>query len=179
VKAYDSAAAFLRAAPGLSGCVLTDVRMPEIDGLALQETLNEHGVQLPVIVMTGHADVPLAVRALKAGAIDFLEKPFEDAQLLDAVRRALEESRRLDQATAVRSDAAARLAKLTPREREVLDRVVKGFPNKVIAYELGASQRTIEVHRSRVLEKLQARSLPELIRIVLAATAENGVQRDR
>lgn len=169
VTTHESAAGFLLAAAELSGCVLTDIRMPEIDGLELQQTLNQRNVPLPVIVMTGQGDIPVAVRAMKAGAVDFLEKPFEDAQLLDAVRRALEESQRLQQQSAVSAGAAARLATLTTREREVLDLLVTGLPNKAIANALGASPRTIEVHRGRVLDKLQARSLPELVRIVLAA----------
>lgn len=174
VTTHESAAGFLLAAAELSGCVLTDIRMPEIDGLELQQTLNQRNVPLPVIVMTGQGDIPVAVRAMKAGAVDFLEKPFEDAQLLDAVRRALEESQRLQQQSAVSAGAAARLATLTPREREVLDLLVTGLPNKAIANALGASPRTIEVHRGRVLDKLQARSLPELVRIVLAAAPSKG-----
>jgi two-component system response regulator FixJ len=169
VQTHASAASFLAAAAGLAGCVLTDLRMPEIDGFELQRRLAEGGVHLPVIVMTGQADIPLAVRAMRAGAVDFLEKPFQDEQLLAAIRRALAESRRLQAADSAAAEAAGRLATLTPREREVLDGLVNGLSNKAIASELGASPRTIEVHRGRVLEKLQARSLPELVRLVLAA----------
>jgi len=169
VKTYDSAAAFLAAAPGLAGCVLTDVRMPEMDGLELQRRLSQHDIRLPVIVMTGQGDIPLAVRAMKAGAVDFLEKPFADAALLDAVRRALAESRRIQAGESAATEASRRLAALTPREREVLQLLVAGMSNKAIAIEVGASPRTVEVHRARVFEKLSARSLPDLVRLVLAA----------
>jgi two-component system response regulator FixJ len=169
VRTHDSATAFLAVAPGLRGCVLTDVRMPEIDGLELQQRLSKRGIRLPVIVMTGQGDIPVAVRAMKAGAVDFLEKPFNEEQLLAAVRRALEESKRLQEIEVVAGEAARRLATLTPREHEVLDLLVSGRPTKAIAKELGTSPRTIEVHRSRVFEKLQVRSLPDLVRLTLAA----------
>jgi two-component system response regulator FixJ len=170
VRTYDSAAAFLNALPNLgTGCVLTDVRMPELDGLALQRRLVELGVRLPVIVMTGHGDVPIAVEALKAGATDFLEKPFDDTQLLASVANALAASQRIHQEAASVAEIATRLASLTPREREVLDRLVAGQPNKTIAYDLGSSPRTVEVHRARVMEKMAARSLPELVRMAIAA----------
>jgi two-component system response regulator FixJ len=169
VQTHTSAAAFLAAAADLAGCVLTDVRMPGIDGLELQQRLNERGVRLPVIVMTGQGDIPVAVRAMKAGAVDFLEKPLDDDRLLEAVQRALEEGRRLDEARAASAEAAGRLAGLTPREREVLDLLVTGLSNKAVGNELGASPRTIEVHRARILDKLHARSLPDLVRLLLAA----------
>lgn len=171
VETHASATAFLAAAPGLAGCVLTDVRMPEMDGLDLQRRLREHGVSLPVIVMTGQGDIPVAVQAMKAGAVDFLEKPLDLDRLLAAVRGALAQSRRLREASLTAAEAAGRLAALTPREREVLDLLVEGRPNKGIANALGASPRTIEVHRARIMEKLQARSLPELVRLTLAAAA--------
>jgi two-component system, LuxR family, response regulator FixJ len=170
VKTYSSATAFLRDIPaGASGCVLTDVRMPDLDGLALQRRLVELGVGLPVIVMTGHADVPIAVEALKAGATDFLEKPFDDEQLVAAVRTALAANQRALEESAAVAGIVARLASLTPREHEVLDRLVTGQPNKTIAYDLGSSPRTVEVHRARVMEKMGARSLPELVRMAIAA----------
>lgn len=170
VRAYESALRFLAAAsPGGVGCVLTDVQMPELNGLELQRQMVAQGVGLPVIVMTGHGDVPIAVQALKAGATDFLEKPFDDEQLLSAIKGAIAVSQRAsDDATAV-AEISARLATLTPREREVLDRLVAGQPNKTIAYDLGSSPRTVEVHRARVMEKMQARSLAELVRMTIAA----------
>ena len=170
VRTYDSATAFLKALPNLAaGCVLTDVRMPELDGLELQRRLTELGIRLPVIVMTGHGDVPIAVEALKAGAADFLEKPFDDAQLLAAVSGALATSQRRREEEAATAGIAKRLASLTPREREVLDKLVAGQPNKTIAYDLGSSPRTVEVHRARVMEKMGVRSLPELVRMTIAA----------
>jgi two-component system response regulator FixJ len=152
---------------------VTDVRMPDMDGLELQRRLTRLGVSLPVIVMTGHGDVPIAVEALKAGAADFLEKPFDDAQLIAAARRALAASQRMRQEGAAAADIAARMASLTPREREVLERLVAGLPNKTIAYDLGSSPRTVEVHRARVMEKMGARSLPELVR--MAITVEQAM----
>jgi two-component system response regulator FixJ len=169
VRTYDSAATFLAAAPTLSGCVLTDVRMPEIDGLELQQRLGECGAPLAIIVMTGQGDVPVAVHAMKAGAVDFLEKPFNETELLDAVRRAQAQSHQLRQIESVATAAATRLATLTPREREVFDLLVAGRSTKAIAKELDASPRTIEVHRARVFEKLHAQSLPDLVRLMLAA----------
>ena len=171
VQAHDDAAAFLAVAGAATGCLLTDVRMPGIDGLELQLRLARQGVKLPVIVMTGQGDIPIAVRAMQAGAVDFLEKPVAEERLLSAIERALAESRRRQDTAAASARAADSLAKLTPREREVLDLLVTGLPNKAVANRLGASPRTIEVHRARVLGKLQVRSLPELVRIVLAATA--------
>jgi two-component system response regulator FixJ len=169
-RTHALATDFLALAPGLdAGCVLTDVRMPDLDGLALQRRLTEAGVTLPVIVMTGHGDVPIAVAALKAGALDFLEKPFDDERLIAAVRAALTASEAARRVAATAAELAARLANLTPREHEVLDLLVVGNPNKTIAYDLGASPRTIEVHRARVMEKMGARNLPELVRMVIAA----------
>ena len=175
VRTYDSAAAFLAVAPSLlAGCVLTDVRMPEIDGLALQRRIGALGNNLAVVVMTGHGDVPIAVAALKAGARDFLEKPFDDDRLLSVVREALDVSQRAQQAQEATATIAARLASLTPREREVLDHLVAGKPNKTIAYDLGTSPRTVEVQRARVMEKMGARSLAELVRMVLATQKDES-----
>lgn len=174
VRAYDSASAFLAVAKGLRhGCVLTDVHMPGMDGLALQQQLADLDCTLPVIVMTGHGEVPMAVRALKAGATDFLEKPFEDEPLLRAVRNALDLSQRAQAAAAGSAEMAARLSALTPREREVLDRLVAGQANKTIAYDLGTSPRTVEVQRARVMEKMGARSLADLVRMTI------GLERPR
>jgi two-component system response regulator FixJ len=174
VRDHASAAAFL--AEGLSGigCVLTDVRMPEIDGLELLRRLHARDIRPPVIVMTGQGDIAIAVRAMKAGAVDFLEKPFSDDALFEAVGRALEQSERLREQAAMWAEAVSRLASLTPREREVLDLLVTGLPNKAIANALGASPRTIEVHRARVFEKLQAQSLPALVRLVIATESGRG-----
>lgn len=169
VRTYSSATALLAALPGTTGCILTDVRMPEMDGLALQRHLSETGVRLPVIVMTGHGDVPIAVQALKAGAADFLEKPFDNSQLLTAVTNAIAASERTHGEAVAVADITRKLANLTPREREVLDKLVEGLPNKSIAYDLGSSPRTVEVHRARVMEKMGARSLPELVRMAIAA----------
>jgi two-component system, LuxR family, response regulator FixJ len=180
VCTYESATALLTALPkGASGCVLTDVRMPEMDGLALQRRLSELGFRLPVIVMTGHGDVPIAVAALKAGAADFLEKPFDDTQLLAAISSALVAGKRTRDEAAAAAEIAARLATLTPREREVLGRLVEGHPNKTIAYDLGSSPRTVEVHRARVMEKMGARSLPELVRMVMAADPSDAPAKPR
>ncbi len=137
-----------------------------MDGVTLLARLREKGLHHPVIIMTGHADVPLAVRAMRAGAIDFIEKPFSDEVILQSVRAALEQQAH---ASATTADVAGRLAALTPREREVLRALIAGLPNKSIAYDLGISARTVEIHRARVMEKMQARSLSELVRLGLAA----------
>lgn len=171
VRTYESATAILISGPAIPGCVLTDVRMPDIDGLALLRRLREQGIQLPVIVMTGQGDIAIAVQAMKAGAVDFLEKPFGDESLLGAIGRALEQGERLREIAATRGEAVSRLAALTPREREVFDLLVSGLPTKAIANTLGASPRTIEVHRARVFEKLRAHNLPDLVRLMLAAEA--------
>jgi two-component system response regulator FixJ len=168
-RTHGSAEALLADEDLAAGCVLTDIRMPGLDGLALQERLRELGLHMAVVVMTGHADVPLAVRAMKAGAVDFLQKPFSERELLAAVRQALTAQQRIAEAAAAAAAAAERLASLTRREREVLDGLVAGHQTKVIAQELGASPRTIEVHRGRVMEKLGVHSLPELVRLVQSA----------
>lgn len=174
-QTYESAAAFLAVAPDLAfGCVLTDVRMPEIDGLTLQRRIATLGNSLAVVVMTGHGDVPVAVEALKAGARDFLEKPFDDDKLLTVVRDALAASQRAREEQQASAEIGSRFASLTPREREVLERLVAGHPNKTIAYDLGTSPRTVEVQRARVMEKMGARSLAELVRMVLALERGGG-----
>jgi len=172
VRTYESGLAFLKVVGDLrSGCILTDVRMPDLDGLALQHKLLQMGIRLPIIVMTGHGDVPIAVQALKAGAADFIEKPFEDEVLVAAVRSALDASLRSQEREKEAEEIAARLATLTPRERQVLDRLVAGQPNKTIAFDLGASPRTVEVHRARVMEKMGARSFSELVRMAVSVGA--------
>jgi two-component system response regulator FixJ len=168
-RTYPSAQALLTADLPPAGCVLTDFQMPDVDGLELQTRLAERGVRLPVIVMTGHADVPVAVRAMKAGAVDFLEKPFEDGELMGAVRAALERNRELLGAAEHAAAAARSIALLTPREREVLDLLVTGKSNKEIGKALGTSPRTIDVHRARVFHKMAAASLPDLVHLVIAA----------
>jgi len=169
VRAYASARDFLASAePGEAGCVITDVRMPEVSGMDLLAEFKARRVDLPVIVITAHADVTLAVQAMKAGAVDLLEKPFDDEALLGAVRQALR--RLFDGESVVGSEAAAardRLASLTVREREVLMGVLEGRPNKLIAHELGISVRTVEAHRARLMMKMQAKSLSELVRMAV------------
>jgi two-component system response regulator FixJ len=172
VRTYADAHALLAADLPPAGCVVTDFRMPEIDGLQLQARLAERGVRLPVLVMTAHGDVPVAVRALKAGAVDFLEKPFEDGQLAAAVRQALDVNQRALAGAAASADAARRIALLTPRECDVLELMVTGKSNKEIGRALGTSPRTIDVHRARVFHKLEAHTLPDLVRLVLSARAK-------
>ncbi|TSD85483.1 response regulator transcription factor [Mycobacterium sp. KBS0706] len=174
VETHHSAVAFLdRSGIPTQGCIVTDVRMPEMDGLTLQQKLVERGIALPVIVMTGHGDIPIAVQALKAGAVDFLEKPFDDELLISAVRTALERNQRDRGRQSETAVLSSRLVALTPREQEVLAALVKGDPNKTIAYDLGISARTVEVHRARVMEKMQARNLSDLVRMWLALRPED------
>ncbi|MEG8028908.1 response regulator transcription factor [Sphingomonas aerolata] len=151
------------------GCVLLDVRMPDIDGLEVQATLAQRGIALPVIMLTGHGDVALAVRAIKAGAIEFLEKPFERATLLAAIETALAKAARIGRDQLAAAEASVLLAALTPRERDVLDGMVLGRPNKLIAFDLDIATRTVEVHRANLMEKLMARSLSDVLRIAFAA----------
>ncbi|WP_374470028.1 response regulator FixJ [Phenylobacterium sp.] len=169
-RTYESAVAFLEHAHDLApGCIVTDVRMPEMNGLELVRRLKERGVALPVIVITGHGDVPLAVEAMKAGVIDFLEKPFDDEALLQAVRSAVDAQEREDQQQAEKRRFETMLEGLSPREQEVLRGVIAGKPNKVIAYELGISPRTVEVYRANVMTKTGASGLSELVRMALLA----------
>jgi two-component system response regulator FixJ len=169
VRAYDCAQALLDTDLPPHGCVLTDFRMPGLDGLQLQARLSERGVALPVVVMTAFAEVPAAVRAMKAGAMDFLEKPCDPDTVLNAIRRSLDHNRRTLAAHAAATGAARRIAGLTPREREVMDLLAAGNSTKEIARVLGASPRTIDVHRARVFQKLQVDSLPDLVHLALAA----------
>lgn len=168
VRVYESAAAFLAALPkDPGGCVVTDVRMPEMDGLELQRHLRERDMDLPVIVITGHADVPLAVQAMKEGAVDFIEKPFDDDLFLAAVRSALDRRSEGGHRDAQTVEISARLASLSEREGQVLEGLVAGKPNKVIGYDLGISPRTVEIYRANLMTKMQAGSLSELVRMAL------------
>ena len=170
VRTYDSATAFLSALPGISvGCIITDVRMPGISGVDLLHRLRELDVRMPVVVITGHGDVQLAVEAMKLGARDFIEKPFDDDLLLGAVRSALDEGGRQAQRDAERDALLGRLSSLTGREREVLQGLVAGKPNKIVAFDLGISPRTVEIYRANVLTKMGAGSLSDLVRMALLA----------
>lgn len=170
VQPYCSGAEILRDAKSLEpGCILLDIRMPGMDGLEVQEALRTNGVSLPIIIMTGHGDVPLSVRAMKAGAIDFIEKPFEKEVLITAIESGFGALKRADSGREKAKDAAIRLQVLTPREREVLDGLAQGLPNKTIAYDLGISPRTVEIHRANLMTKLEVRSLSEALRLAFAA----------
>lgn len=170
VEAFESGEAFLKAAAGLApGCVLLDVRLAGIDGLAVQATLKERGVVLPVIIITGHGDVGLAVRAMKAGAVDFLEKPFEKAALLGALDQAQLRNQGRAALDQLADQARAQLNGLTPRERDVLNGLVEGQSNKVIAYDLGISPRTVEIHRANLMSKLGVHSLSDALKIAFTA----------
>lgn len=172
VKSYESGAELLKNRGELDeGCILLDIRMPGMDGLEVQQALKEKGVVLPVIIMTGHGDVALAVRAMKAGAIDFIEKPFEKAALFDAIEQGVNRLRDVETGRDLAREAAVRLQALTPRERDVLNGLVRGLPNKTIAYDLGISPRTVEIHRANLMTKLNVRSLSEVLRIAFAAEA--------
>ncbi len=172
VRTYPTAADFLREwDPALGGCLVLDIRMPGMSGLDLQAELARRGAGLPTIVVTGHAEVPMAVRAVKAGALDFIEKPFSDQLLLDRVRQALEIDRQDREVRRRREEACRRLATLTAREREVLELVAAGKANKEIAVALGLSTKTVEVHRAHVMSKMAADSLAELVRVAILAGA--------
>jgi two-component system response regulator FixJ len=169
VEDFGSPADFLSSdAPGRPGCLLVDVRMPGMSGLEVQLHLAETGSALPVIVITGHGDVPLAVQAMKAGAVDFVQKPFDEEIILTAVRTALDRAER-QRGRSCPPEVLNRLATLTPRERDVLEGLVAGRPNKVIAHHLSISPRTVEIHRARVMDKMRAESLPRLVRMALEA----------
>jgi FixJ family two-component response regulator len=176
--AFVSAQEFLATYdPHQPGCLVLDVRMPGMSGLDLQQQLNLRGAVIPVIFITGHGDIPMAVEAMQHGALDFLPKPFRDQDLIDRIQRALEKDRETRAALGQRARNRERLASLTPREREVLTLVASGKANKAMAAELGLSQRTVEIHRARVMEKMGASSVAQLVRMVLdleeAAAAAN------
>lgn len=175
VEMFASARSFLdrvEALPG--GCALVDIRMPEMGGLELQAALKERGTDVPIVFVTGHADVPVAVRAMRAGAVDFVEKPFEAEVILGAVERALAHAAARREQSDAATAARARVSQLTDREREVFAQLVEGHPNKVIAANLNISPRTVEIHRSRVMDKTGARSLSDLVRMALAANNGAG-----
>ncbi|WP_168734578.1 response regulator FixJ [Ollibium composti] len=169
VRVHDSASSFLASAKTVGkACLITDLRMPDMSGVELLEKLKETGTSIPAVVITGHGDVPMAVAAMKAGAVDFIEKPFEDETLVEAIKRAASQ---LEESPAAMVDTATlgvRLDSLSERERQVLSAVVAGLPNKTIGFDLGISPRTVEVHRANIMSKMQARNLPELVRMSIA-----------
>jgi two-component system response regulator FixJ len=170
VETWSSGQAFLKDVKHVEqGCVLLDVRMPEIDGLEVQRQLAERGVMMPIVIMTGHGDISIAIQAMKGGAVDFLEKPFEKASLIGAIEEAFQRIANTTSALARATEAESVLGVLTPREHDVLHGLAKGLPNKTIAYDLGISPRTVEVHRANVMTKLQVRSLSDALRIAFAA----------
>ncbi|QNN23421.1 response regulator transcription factor [Planctomycetales bacterium ZRK34] len=173
VETFPSAEAFLEYyQPSMRGCLLLDVRMPGMGGLKLQETLRDNGHPIPVILLTAHGDVPMAVKAMRAGAFDFIEKPSNDHVLLDRIAKALQREQKLRDNEQVVQEVESGLSELSPREREVMELVVTGMLNKQIAAELGISIKTVEVHRARVMEKMQAESLAELVRKAIIAGVE-------
>ncbi|ADV15431.1 MULTISPECIES: response regulator FixJ [Mesorhizobium] len=174
VRLHESATAFLSTAKGdLDGCIVTDVRMPGIDGIEFLRQLRSGGHTIPVIVMTGHADVALAVQAMKEGASDFIEKPFDDEMLIDAIRSTLANRNQANATHPQSSEIHGRLATLSERERQVLDGLVSGLPNKTIAYDLGISPRTVEIHRANVMSKMAAGSLSHLVRMALIVESKH------
>ncbi len=170
VETYSSADEFIREYyPGRAGCLLLDIRMPGMSGLELQEHFVQHQIKIPIIIITGHGDVPMAVRAMKAGAVDFIEKPFNDELLLESIRNALLLDVEQRSTQSERAEIATRLAHLTPREHEVMEMVTDGRSNKEIAVTLGVSAKTVEAHRARVMEKMQADSLAGLVKMAMLA----------
>jgi len=167
VADYANAELFLKACSGTQpGCIVSDIRMPGLSGLELQEALDSRGIHLPMIILTGHADVPSAVRSMKAGAVDFIEKPFAPQRLLDQVHTAIAMDLQRHEELAQRATINALLATLTPREREVLNCVAAGHSNKAVAVDLGISERTVELHRGRGMKKLKFRTVAELVRLL-------------
>jgi two-component system response regulator FixJ len=168
VRLFESAQTFLNALPNIDfGCVVSDVRMPGIDGIELLRHLNARGSLFPVVIMTGHGDVPLAVEAMKMGAIDFLEKPFEDDRLIGMIETALKQAEPGVKSETVAAEIRSRIASLSPRERQVMDGLIAGLSNKLIARDYDISPRTIEVYRANVMTKMQAASLSELVRLAM------------
>lgn len=170
VTLFETALAFLDALPGLEfGCVVSDVRMPGLDGIELLKRMKAGHSTFPILIMTGHGDVPLAVEAMKLGAVDFLEKPFEDDRLVAMIETAIHEAEPAARSEALTQDIAARIASLSPRERQVMDGLIAGLSNKLIARDYDISPRTIEVYRANVMTKMQANSLSELVRLAMRA----------
>jgi len=170
VTLFDDAQAFLDVLPGLAfGCVVSDVRMPGIDGIELLKQMKAQQSPFPILIMTGHGDVPLAVEAMKLGAVDFLEKPFEDDRLTTMIETAIRQAEPAAKNEAISQDIAARVASLSPRERQVMEGLIAGLSNKLIAREYDISPRTIEVYRANVMTKMQANSLSELVRLAMRA----------
>ncbi len=179
VKSYESAAAFVSAFPQFAeGCIVSDIRMPEMTGIDLLKWLRERGATIPVIMITGHGDVPLAVEAMKLGAVDFIEKPFDDERLLEAIRSALDRSRGSVVQSARSAEVGQRIALLSERERQVLEGLVAGHANKVIAFDLGISARTVEVYRANLMTKMQAGSFSDLVRMALIAGISPGAGQE-
>lgn len=179
VRSYVNGAEFLKESRSLDpGCVLLDIQMPEIDGLDVQDELRARGIPFPVVVMTGHGDVDVAVRAMKGGAIDFIEKPFAKEDMLGAVGEAFERLGNKDVRSKRRRDAQLLINGLTPRESEVLEGLVMGYPNKTIGYDLGISSRTVEIHRANLMKKLDVHNLSDLLRIAFAAGVGEAERTD-
>lgn len=177
-ESYLSGAGFLKeASKAERGCVLLDVRMPEMDGLEVQQEMVARGVDMPVVILTGHGDITIAVKAMRAGAVNFIEKPYEKEALLNAIEEAIARLDRNHDRDLKAHEAKVRLASLTGRERDVLDGLVRGYPNKTIAYDLGISPRTVEIYRANMMEKLRVRSLSEALRIAFIAeeAADGGL----
>jgi FixJ family two-component response regulator len=175
VRTFSSGQELLdQVTPDLPGCLLIDVRMPGMSGLELQHELTARGIKLPIVIITGHGDVQMAVRAMKAGALDFIEKPFNDQEILEVVQRAVDRSVSVVESSAVKEEVESRIASLTPRERQVLELVVTGLPNRGIALELGRSEKTVEFHRANVMEKMQAKSLADLMKMVMTVDEIGG-----
>jgi FixJ family two-component response regulator len=169
VKTYDSANAFLKSySDAMAGCIVLDIRMPGMDGMELQKKLNDKHSILPIIFVTGHGDVPMAVDAMKEGAIDFIQKPYREEALLEKIEAALVQDRQQRKSLGEKQEIVRRVKSLTPREHEIMDRMIAGQANKVIAIELEISQRTVEIHRSRVMHKMGTHSLAHLVRMVLS-----------
>jgi two-component system, LuxR family, response regulator FixJ len=172
-ECFETGVAFLDACDAVGGgCVLLDIRMPDMNGMEVQVQLHERRPDLPVVMITGHGDVSMAVRAMKAGAVDFIEKPIREEALIESVEAAMQLAQQAERRQAIGELARGNVEKLTPREREVLELLVVGRPNKVIAQALDCSPRTVEIHRARIMEKMSARSLPHLVRLALVAGIE-------